>query len=108
MDRTQLITLIGSVASLCSIVSFMPQAWRIIRTRDTEALSARMYAITTTGFALWLAYGLLLRQWPLIATNGLCLLLAGFILVMILLPQRRVDAVADTVEAAVEPLARPD
>jgi MtN3 and saliva related transmembrane protein len=72
----------------------VPQAWKVIRTRDTSAISKRMYAITVTGFSLWLAYGLLLGQWPLIVTNGICLALSAFILVMKVLPRPRREAVA--------------
>ena len=57
-----------------------------------------MYAVTVVGFSLWLLYGLLLKQWPLIVTNGLCLLLSGFILAMKLLPQHRKDALADAID----------
>jgi MtN3 and saliva related transmembrane protein len=91
------ITIIGSLAAICSMASFIPQAWRIVRTRDTKAISPVMYSFTTTGFALWTAYGVGLREWPLIITNGVCLLLAAFILVMTLLPQRAKDRVADQV-----------
>jgi MtN3 and saliva related transmembrane protein len=89
-------TVIGALATLASTTSFAPQAWKIIRTRDVSAISTRMYAITVTGFALWLTYGLLLGQWPLIVTNGICLLMSAFILLMKLLPRRRRDALADT------------
>ncbi len=95
MDIT---ALVGSLATLASVVSFLPQAWKIIRTRDTTAISTRMYAVTVVGFSLWLTYGLLLERWPLIATNGLCLLLSAFILAMKLLPQHRKDAVADALD----------
>jgi MtN3 and saliva related transmembrane protein len=91
-------TIVGGAATLASTVSFTPQAWKIIRTRDTSALSAGMYSVTVTGFTLWLAYGLLLMQWPLIVTNGLCLLLSAFILMMILLPRRKREAVAETLD----------
>ena len=93
-----LVTLIGSVAALCSMVSFVPQAWQIIRTRDTSGLSARMYAVTVTGFSLWLAYGILMGAWPLIVTNAVCLALAAFILMMRILPQRKKEAVADLLD----------
>ncbi len=91
MDAT---TLVGFAATICSTTSFLPQAWKVIRTRDTSAISRRMYVITVIGFALWLTYGILLGQWPLIATNGICLLLSGFILAMKLLPQRRKEELA--------------
>ena len=57
-----------------------------------------MYAITVTGFAFWLVYGLLLGQWPLIVTNGICLALSAFILAMKLLPRPQKEAVADALD----------
>ena len=56
------VTIIGSRAAIASTLSFTPQAWKIIRTRDTDAISAPMYAITVVGFALWTGYGRLLGQ----------------------------------------------
>ena len=91
--------IVGTLATLASITSFLPQAWKVIRTRDTSALSTGMYAITVAGFALWTTYGVLLWRWPLMVTNAACLLLSGFILVMKLLPRRRKRAVA----AALDP-----
>jgi MtN3 and saliva related transmembrane protein len=96
-----LATLVGALATLCSVTSFVPQAWKVIRTRDTRAISTGMYAVTVVGFALWLTYGLLLWQWPLILTNGTCLLLSGFILAMKLLPRRKRDQVADALDPSV-------
>jgi MtN3 and saliva related transmembrane protein len=96
MDAT---ALVGAAATLASTTSFLPQAWKVIRTRDTEAISAAMYAVTVAGFALWLGYGLLLGALPLIATNGICLLLSGFILMMKLLPSRSKDAVAAALDS---------
>jgi MtN3 and saliva related transmembrane protein len=93
-----LVTIIGSLAAICSTVSFVPQAWKIIRTRDTSGLSARMYAVTVTGFSLWLAYGIMLGEWPLIVTNAVCLALSAFILAMRILPQRKKEALADLLD----------
>ena len=91
-------TLVGSVAAVCSIASFLPQAWRIIRTRDTAAISTGMYVIAVTGFALWLAFGIIRSEWPIIVTNAICLLLASFILMMKLLPAVLKNKVADEFE----------
>ena len=93
-----LATALGSAAALCSTTSFLPQAWKVIRTRDTAAISAGMYGVTVVGFALWLAYGWVLGQWPLIVTNGVCLLLSAFILTMKLLPRRRKEAIAEALD----------
>ncbi len=91
-----LVTVIGSLAAVASTASFAPQAWKIIRSRQARDISAGMYALTVCGFALWTAYGSLLVQWPLIATNTICLALSGFILTMKLLPRRKREAVAET------------
>ncbi|MFN3671503.1 MAG: SemiSWEET family sugar transporter [Bosea sp. (in: a-proteobacteria)] len=92
------ITAIGFGAALCSTVSFVPQAWRIVRTRDTSALSAPMYVITTIGFLLWLIYGIMKGEWPLIITNAICFLLAGFILAMTLASPKQKAAVSDALQ----------
>ena len=90
---------VGIAASVVSVSSFAPQAWRVIRTRDTRSISAAMYWLTVTGFALWFAFGILVAQWPLIVTNGICFVLSAFILVMKVLPASGKQAVA----AAIDP-----
>lgn len=93
---------VGALAAACSVTSFTPQAWKIIRSRDVSAISRSMYLVTTIGFALWTAYGVLLGRWPIILTNAICFVLAGFIFTMKALPPRRRNALA----AALDPEAR--
>ena len=88
----------GWLATLASTVSFVPQAWKIIKTRETEDISRGMYLITVFGFACWTIYGALLGKWPIIATNSICFSLSVFILVMKLLPLREKEAVADALD----------
>lgn len=73
--------LIGYLASVCSVTSFMPQVWKVIKTGDTAAISARMYMLTVFGFALWSVFGVLRGEWPIILTNSICFCLSGYILV---------------------------
>ena len=74
--------LIGAVAGTLSTVAFVPQAWRIWKTRSARDLSLPMYLIFTSGVALWFVYGLLLGAIPIIVCNGLTLVLAGTVLAM--------------------------
>ena len=67
---------------LCSTASFAPQVWRILKTRDTDAISTKMYALTVCGFMLWLVYGLSRQDWPLVIANGICLVLSATILAL--------------------------
>ena len=92
------VTVIGSLAALASMVSFSPQAWKIIKSRNTDGISAAAYSITVTAFALWISYGILIGDWPLIVSNGVCLVLSGFILIMTLLPQAQKDDVAKVID----------
>ena len=76
------INAVGTVAALCSMASFVPQVAKIWREQDASAVSLRMYAVTVAGFCLWVAYGLMLKSWPLVASNGVCVGLSASILVM--------------------------
>jgi MtN3 and saliva related transmembrane protein len=53
-----------------------------VRERDASAVSLRMYAVTVTGFALWITYGVMTRAWPVAAANAVCLVLAAAILAL--------------------------
>ncbi len=89
------VTVVSLFAATLSTVSFVPQAWAIIRTRSTEGISLKMYFITVAGFIAWLTYGALVGQWAIIIQNIICLCLSSFILLMKLLPQRKKEAVAE-------------
>ncbi|MES2944143.1 MAG: PQ-loop domain-containing transporter, partial [Pseudomonadota bacterium] len=56
--------IIGSVAACLTTASFIPQAWLTFKTRDVSGISLGMYSAFTTGVALWLAYGLMLKAPP--------------------------------------------
>ncbi|QCL76941.1 MULTISPECIES: SemiSWEET family sugar transporter [Agrobacterium] len=72
--------LVGYLASICSVASFIPQVWKVLKTGDTAAISARMYVLTVIGFALWTGFGLLRGEWPIILTNSICFCLSGVVL----------------------------
>jgi MtN3 and saliva related transmembrane protein len=73
---------LGFGAAVCSMTSFLPQVIKIARERDASSVSLRMYVVTVTGFALWIAYGVTLKSWPLVSANAVCLGLAALILIM--------------------------
>ncbi|WP_245259096.1 SemiSWEET family sugar transporter [Salinarimonas rosea] len=80
---------VGTVAGLCSTVSFVPQVWKSWREGDTEAISKRMYVVTVSAFSLWIVYGLMIWSLPIIVFNALSLVLSGSVLVMKLRNLRR-------------------
>jgi MtN3 and saliva related transmembrane protein len=74
------ITLVGLAAAFCTTVAFLPQVIQTWRTRSTKDLSLPMFSIFTTGIFLWLVYGLVIHDVPLVAANGVTFLLSGTIL----------------------------
>ena len=70
---------VGTGAALCSMTSFIPQILKIWREHDAASVSLRMYAVTITGFSLWIVYGVLIGSWPVAGSNTVCLLLSGAI-----------------------------
>lgn len=78
----QVSDMLGYVAATLTTAAFVPQAWRTFRTKDVSGISLRMYAVFTAGVAVWLAYGIALRELPMILANGLTLVLACAVLVM--------------------------
>ncbi|MGL4287231.1 MAG: SemiSWEET family sugar transporter [Phreatobacter sp.] len=70
-----LVSLIGLAAAIVTTLCWVPQAWHIIRTRDTRAISLPAYAAFTGGILLWLVYGLSLGDLPLVLANSVSLAL---------------------------------
>jgi MtN3 and saliva related transmembrane protein len=72
--------LIGLAAAFCTTAAFLPQVIRTWRTRSTKDLSLFMFLVFTAGIFLWLVYGVIIRDVPLILANGTTFLLSGSIL----------------------------
>lgn len=85
---------IGIVAAFLTTASFVPQAWKVLHTRETGAISLVMYSMFTAGVATWLAYGILTTQWSIIIANAITVVLAGTILMI------KLRAVASTARAS--------
>ena len=70
----------GYLAAAATTISFIPQAIKVIRTRDTQSLSLGMYVLFSIGVVLWLVYGLLMKAPPIIFANAITLVFAVIIL----------------------------
>jgi MtN3 and saliva related transmembrane protein len=78
----RLIDLIGVVGATLTTVCWLPQALKILREKETRALSLPATAAFTFGIGLWLIYGLAIDDWPLIGSNAVTLALMAVILAM--------------------------
>lgn len=73
-------TVIGLTAGFCTTVAFLPQAIKTWKTKSAKDLSLGMYSIFCTGIILWLIYGILINDLPVILTNVASMILATSIL----------------------------
>jgi MtN3 and saliva related transmembrane protein len=74
------ISLVGYLAAICTTGAYIPQVLRVWRTRSTKDISSRMFLVLVTGLALWLTFGILRGELPIILANGTTLGLASAIL----------------------------
>lgn len=96
-------TVLGVLAATASVVSFVPQAWKVVRTRKTDELATGMWVLNVAGFSLWTSYGITRGQWAIIVPNAICLAFAAFILVMKLVSSRTKHAIADKLDPGTPP-----
>jgi MtN3 and saliva related transmembrane protein len=79
-EKMSAVALLGLGAGFCTTVAFVPQVIKTWRTRHTEDISLGMFLIYLLGNLLWLLYGLVLGDLPLIAANAATFVLAGSVL----------------------------
>lgn len=67
------IMILGLVAAGLTTVAFIPQVHKTWKTKSAKDLSLGMYLIFTSGVVLWLIYGILREDIPIIAANAVTL-----------------------------------
>ena len=77
-----LIDAIGATGAALTTLCWLPQAMKVIREKETRALSLPATTAFTLGVVLWLIYGLAIGDWPLIGSNAVTLALMLPIVVM--------------------------
>ena len=78
------LAIFGYIAAFCTAVSFLPQAVKTIKTKDTNGLSLLTYLFLFFGSLSWFVYGMVLADIPLMSTNFLTTIFTGIILFLIL------------------------
>ena len=75
-------TAVGLLAGFLTTIAFVPQAWKIWKSKSAKDVSLPTFVAFTIGVALWLAYGILNQELPIIIWNAVTLVLAAAILGM--------------------------
>jgi len=75
------VTIIGLIAATLTTTAFFPQAIKAVKTKSTKDISLVMFLILCLGIFLWLVYGVIIKDLPLILANIVTFILAMIILV---------------------------
>ncbi|MEI7941586.1 MAG: SemiSWEET transporter [Candidatus Riflemargulisbacteria bacterium] len=76
----QTYTIVGILAGFLTTISFLPQAIKVWKSRSAKDLSLIMYICFSICVCLWMAYGIMLHELPIIIPNFFALILSLFIL----------------------------
>ena len=72
---------LGFIAGILTTIAFLPQVFKVWKTKSTSDISLAMFIIFTTGITFWLAYGIIIDNLALIIANSITLLLSISILI---------------------------
>ena len=63
------IEITGHVGAFLSSITFIPQVYKVWKTRSVNDLSLTMMFIVLTSTLIWLVYAIALMLWPVIIAN---------------------------------------
>ena len=71
--------IIGIIAATLTTISFVPQVIKAARSKKTTDLSLSMYVLFSAGVFLWMIYGIMLGELPIIVANSLALIMGLYL-----------------------------
>jgi MtN3 and saliva related transmembrane protein len=72
---------VGFFSGFCTTIAFVPQVYKVWKTKSTKDISLLMFLVFTTGIIGWLIYGILSDNLPIIIANIITFFLASSILI---------------------------
>jgi MtN3 and saliva related transmembrane protein len=82
MEKDGWINLLGLFAGFLTTVSFLPQLIKAWKSRSTHDISIGMFSLLAAGIILWIVYGLVTTDVPVIAANSVTLVFVALILAL--------------------------
>ena len=73
---------IGAIGAVLTTICWLPQAIRLVRHKDTRAISLTTNLTFGIGLIFWLIYGIAIVDGPLIASNAVSVVLTSVIVAM--------------------------
>lgn len=91
------IQLLGYVAAILTTIANLPQTYKIIKTKSTKDVSLMTYLILTAGCGLWVFYGILKSDIPLIIANGISTAICVIILILKTFSKKQLENLNDKI-----------
>ncbi|MGD0038489.1 MAG: SemiSWEET transporter [Bacteroidota bacterium] len=76
------VEVLGVLAAIGTTSSFIPQAYKVFKTKKTEDLSLGMFILFCGGTILWVIYGVIIISFPVVLVNSVTFVIAFYILIM--------------------------
>ena len=74
------VEIIGFIAGIITTAAYLPQVYKIWKTKKTDGVSLFMYLVMFIGISLWLFYSLIIDRPSLILANTVTLLIVSTII----------------------------
>ncbi|RAV28629.1 SemiSWEET family sugar transporter [Sinomicrobium soli] len=78
------IVILGLLAGFCTTIAVIPQIRKSWKQKKVDNVSPLMFIILITGLSLWVLYGIIQNDFPVILTNGVSLVLNSFMMYLMI------------------------
>ncbi|MCA9487845.1 MAG: hypothetical protein KC516_02690 [Nanoarchaeota archaeon] len=72
-----IVEIIGYLAGILVAITMIPQIKMSLKTKSVKGISTSMLLIFFSSMLLWTIYGILIKNYPLIITNGFATIISG-------------------------------
>lgn len=84
-------TIIGIVAGIFTSISMIPQLIKVIKEKEVKNISWNMITVLLIGVILWVLYGILKLEWPIILSNAFSVLVNTTLLIYYLIYRKKTN-----------------
>jgi len=84
---------LGLLAALLTTISNVPQAYKIIKTKETKAVSVWSNLVLLMGLIIWVVYGFLRDDWPIIIANSISSVITAMVLFLKLSSKQTLESI---------------
>ena len=82
VDHPSAVTILGLLAGTLTTLSFLPQLLKAWKSRSTHDISIGMFTMLAVGVGLWIAYGVMTSDVPVLVANSVTFVFVGLILAL--------------------------